>query len=199
MAYLSVADLKTYLDISSSDDDTLLGDLIDSAVQIIENETQTTFEAGSSTRYFTWGVDTGGHRDSWQDRRTLWFDTWLASAPTTVTNGDSTTIASSNYVLLDTNRPPYYGLKLKQDASVQWTYDDSPEDAISIVGNWGWSTTPPDDIVQVTRRLAAYLYRQKDAQIFDQTAFTELGRIQMKPRIPGDVRELLARYMWHTR
>lgn len=187
MAYLSTADLKTYLGFAITADDTLLTSLIASAVAIIEAVTGTTFEASADTaKLFSWGVD---HKF-----QTLFLDDWLAAAPTTVTNGDGVVVAGTDYILLEPRRAPYYAIKLKQNANVVWTFGDSPESAISVLGRWGWSTTPPADIVQATRRLGAYLYRQKDAQTFDQTSFTELGIIKVKAELPKDVMEILERY-----
>lgn len=189
MAYIVLADFKTYLGITSADDDTLLSSIFAQAKSTIDAYTQTSFDVSAdSTRYFTYGQHTNGRR--------LYFDTWLASSPTTVTNGDATVISSSDYALQTPNITPYHSMLLKSDANVVWTYDSSPENAISIAGKWGWSTTPPNDIVYAAMRLAAYMYRLKDSQVFEQTAFTELGPIRMKAGLPNDVREILDRYKW---
>ena len=49
-------------------------------------------------------------------------------------------------------------------------------DAISITGRWAWSLTAPPDIAQACARLAAFLYKQRDAQLFDVTAI-EAGTV----------------------
>jgi hypothetical protein len=187
MALITTAELKTYLGISSSTDDTLIGDLIDAAQVFIENETLRDFEVGAdTTRYFTPGKDT--------HEGTLYFDEMLAQAPTTVTNGDGTVIASTKYVLLDSNRPPYYAMKLKASTGLYWTYQNDPEDAISIVGRWGWSVTPDNGVKQLCKRFTGWLYRSKDAQAYDHTAFSELGVIRVRHRIPEDIQELFTYY-----
>lgn len=212
MAIISASDLKTYLGISSSTDDSLITALITAATKIIEAYTQRDFEVGAdTTRYFTPGVDTGyaGWRaggGSWNDdwhpgggnwvdhSSTLFLDEDLAQTPTTITNGDGIVVTSAQYVLIDRNRPPYRAIKLKGSTGLVWTYTNDPEYAISVVGRWGWSVTPPDDIVQAARRLSGFLYRQKDMQTYDATAFSELGVIRIKHRIPEDIMAMLDPY-----
>jgi hypothetical protein len=63
-----------------------------------------------------------------------------------------------------------------------------------VAGDWGYSTTAPADIVQATLRLAAFFYRQKDAQVFDTVASPELGVITVPKGIPVDIRLLLDPY-----
>lgn len=187
MAYVDIDEFKTYIGLDITDDDALITLLMARAKSLIDGYTRTVFDVSAdSTRYFTYGQSTCG--------RTLTFDTWLASAPTTVTNGDTTTVASTQYVLEPTNSTPYYAIKLTSASSIAWTYEDAVEQAISITGKWGWSATPPDEIVHAATRLTAYMYRQKDQAVMDQTAFTELGPLKISARIPTDVRDVLDRY-----
>lgn len=189
MAYVDIDEFKTYLGVTTTSDDTLLGYLIARAKSIIDGYVNTSFDVSSdTTRYFTYGKSTDG--------RKLLFDMWMADVPTSVTNGDGTAIDSSKYVMLPSNGAPYFGILLKSSSDTYWTYDTSLEKAISVVGPWGWSASPPDEIVHAATRLTAFLYRQKDAQVFDQTAFTELGPIKMSTRIPSDVCDILNRYRW---
>ena len=187
MSYTTTAAVKTYLGITNSDDDTLIGLLVTAAERIIETYTQRDFEVGAdSTRYFTPGCDT---HDS-----ALSLDEDLAQAPTTITNGDGIVVTAAQYVLVPRNRAPYHQITLKSSTGLFWTYQNDPEDAVSILGRWGWSVTPPDDIVQAAKRTAGWLYRQRDSQVFDGTAFSELGVIRIKQQLPGDVVQLLEPY-----
>ena len=53
MAYATVSQVKSYLGISASTDDTLLGTFIAAAQKIIDAHTRRTFEASTATtRYF---------------------------------------------------------------------------------------------------------------------------------------------------
>lgn len=55
-------------------------------------------------------------------------------------NGDSTTIASSDYTLLSANLYPKWGLKIKDISSISWLTDDnsSSEQVISLTGFYAY-------------------------------------------------------------
>lgn len=181
MAYATVAELKIYLDIAGSGDDTLLSDLLDAATAQIDRQTNRTFTAASSTRYYDLDAVEG------QD---LLLDEDLISI-TTLTNGDGTSLAATTYWLIPRNTgPPYHMIRLKSDYS--WSFDSDGE--VSVLGSWGYAASVPGDIAQACKRLAAYYYRQKDAQVFDVTAIPEMGMIQVPSGIPADVRVLLGPY-----
>lgn len=186
MAYVTTAELKRYLNITSSTDDTLIGELIASAQKMIDIATGTTFEAAAdSTRYF----DAIGNVDGVY----LLFDRWCASI-TSITNGDGVAVASTDYVTEPRNDTPYYGVKLKSSKDVTWTYGDDEENAIAVVGKWAYSTTPPADIVQACKRLAAFLYRQREnANDIDRAVI--VGNATVLPsQLPADVQRLIAPY-----
>lgn len=191
MAYASLADLKTYLASGGwsggTGDDTLLTDLLARAQAIIDRETGRTFEASAdSTRKFDAVRDVDGP--------TLYLDEDLAQI-TSVTNGDGVAVASTNYVAEPRNRTPSYALRLLGSSSVAWTYDDDPENAISIAGRWAYSVSAPDDIKHATIRLAAWLYRQRsDAAKDDDRPILANGVWIMPSRLPQDVASTLAEY-----
>ena len=185
--YASPADLKTYLGISGTTDDVLLGDLLERASKYIEGECQRRFVAETETRYYELdAID--------RDGLTLMLDQDLYSI-TTLTNGDtaSTAILPTDYFLLPRNGgPPYYGIRLKTSVDTDWELDE--DEWIEVTGKWGWSLTPPADIVQATIRLAAYYYHQKDASIYDVQAFPEAGVMTLPQGVPKDVEKLIALY-----
>lgn len=189
MAYATAAQLKTYLGITSSGDDSLLSDLIDRAQAIIEQYTRRTFEAAAdSTRYFDAAEDVDG--------ATLLLDEDLC-AITSIINGDGVAVASGEYVTEPRNETPYYAIRLLSSSNKAWEYTDDgdPENAISITGRWAYSTTPPNDIVHATIRLAAFLYRQKESNAdIDRPITTADGGMILPSAIPADVRALLDRY-----
>jgi len=115
-------------------------------------------------------------------------------AITTVTNGDGVVVAAGERTTIPRNSTPYYGIRLLSDSGVTWTYDDEWMDAISVTGRWAWSTTAPDDIAQACARLAAFLYKQRDAQLFDVTAI-EAGTVLTPVGIPVDVKVTLLPYV----
>ena len=187
--YCTVADVKQYLDITGDNDDPLIDVLIDAAKAHIDGFTGRKFAASTNTtRTFDSIRDVKG--------RVLWLDEDLASI-NSITNGDGTTITSSQYTTEPRNRTPYYQIKLLASANIRWeansTTDDN-EDAISISGKWAYAATVPDDIKQATVILASYLYRQKDAQVFDVTAIPDAGVIQIPTGMPATVKHIISKY-----
>ncbi len=188
MAIITLAEFKTYLGIESDNDDVLIADLILSAQAFLELETDKVFDVSvATTRYFTYGRDTA------RDGLTLYLDQYLAAA-TTITNGDGTVISSGNYKLFPLNRAPYSEIRLLANSGHYWTYNDDPEGAIAINGLWGWSSTPDASIKQLMRRLVGFFYRQKDAQAYDMTGFSEIGQIRVKHKLPEDIEAMISYY-----
>lgn len=188
MAYTTAAAVKTYLGETGTDDDDLLGTLIGAAQGWVDLYTGRTFEASAdSTRYLDCVAGV-------VDGRRLWLDGDLC-AITSITNGDGATIAATDYVTAPRNETPYYALDLLASKGITWTYTDDPENAITIVGRWAYATSAPNTVVQATKRLAAYMYRQKDANVFDTTAMPESGVITVPQGMPKDVRLMLAPYV----
>ncbi|MGB7054832.1 MAG: head-tail connector protein [bacterium] len=191
MTYCTTADVKEYLDIEGAGDDALISDLVDRAQKAIDSHTRRTFEdpGADATRYFTVGVDTDG--------LVLLFDEDIYTITTVKTDADGTprTILSSEYVTKPRNNTPYYGIKILSSSNEYWDYTDDPEAGIEIAGRWAYSESAPDDIVQACARWAAYLYRQRDSQVFDVTAIPDAGIIQIPKGIPADVKILLNPYV----
>lgn len=187
MAYLGVADFKSYRGIDRPDDDVLITSLIAAAQEAIDTYTGRTFEADAdTTRTFDAECDVDG--------RTLWLDEDLA-AVTSITNGDGTTVTSAQYTTKPRNHTPYYAIELKHSASVAWVWEDDPADAISVTGKWAYSAEPPADIVQAARVLVNYWYTQKDAGSFEVTAVPGAGVVQVPQGFPSAVKHLLDRYV----
>lgn len=192
MAYTTAADLKTYLGITASTDDTLLTALIARAQKAIDMRCARIFEAsGDTTRYFDAVRDTDGYY--------LYFDEDICAITTITNNLDNGTggviVTSSQYVTMPRNTTPYYGVELKSSAGISWDYTSDSQSAISVAGRWAYSTSAPADIVMACTRWAAYMYRQKDAQIFDVTAIPEAGIIQVPQGVPRDVDQMLMPYV----
>lgn len=182
-AYATVAELKSYLGISGSTDDVLLTSLLDRATKMIERYTARCFDAAYATRYYS---------EDAVDDDMLSLDGDLFSV-TTLKNGEGNTITSTDYWLLPRNSgPPFHQIKLKAEADYSWTFDTDGE--IEVYGLWGYTSDPPDDIVHACIRWAAYLYRQKDSQVFDVTAVPEQGVITIPKGVPADVKQLLGPY-----
>jgi len=190
MAYTTLALLKVYLGIpaTDTDDDALLTVLVGSAQAIVEAYTDRKFEvAAATTRYFTIGKDTHGP--------TLLFDADCI-AITSVTNGDGTVITAAQYITMPRNEFPWFGIKVLRSSDVIWQYtaQSDPEDAIVVVGKFAYSLTAPADIVHITQRVAAYLYRQRD-NVADLDRPIIVGNTTILPgQLPSDIRMLLEPY-----
>lgn len=184
--YISKERVKEELEISGSSDDALINMLIAEAQQVIESETGRKFEASAdSTMTLDAIADVHGS------------DLWLPydlCAITSVTNGDSTTVSSSEYVTSPRNETPYYKLTIRSDADIAWTYSDYPENAISIVGRWAYSKIPPFDIVRCMVRLVGYYLQQRKTGDYDVLVFPDAGVVKKPVGIPSDVERLLVRY-----
>ena len=188
MAYASLSDLKAYVSVTDTTDDALLTDFLSAAEKVIDAFTRRRFEASAdSTRYFHALDDVQG--------RTLHLDKDLC-AITSITNGDGVAVTAGQYTTLPKAETPYYALKLLASSGVAWTYDDDPEDAITIVGKWAFSTSAPADVKHATVRLAAFLYRQRDnSDAMAERPFMSADGVLLLPsRLPMDVQELLMPY-----
>lgn len=157
MAYLTRAEAKAYLGATQTTDDSVLDALLLAAQAFIEGPqgAQRVYEAsGDTTRYFDADRDIVG--------RTLYLDADLAQI-TSITNGDGSTIAASDYVTEPRNSAPYYAITLKVGAASVWQWQTSPEAAIAITGRWAAAVTAPEKVKQWMRELVAYLYRRRDS------------------------------------
>ena len=182
--YTTLNSLKSYLGVETSADDALLGDLIGRASAAVDALCNRTFSAGEdSTRRFDALLDVDG--------RTLWLDDDLC-ALTSVVNGDDLSIAPGDLLLSPRTGPPWSEIRLARSSAAVWTYDDTPENAISVTGRWAYSVEPPADIVQATTRLAAWFYRQKDVGY--EPARPTFGSVAYAADLPADVLTLLAPY-----
>ena len=188
MSYATLRDIRGYLNIDITSDDPLLQEAIESAESYIDSQTNRHFEAATDTRYYDRSA-----RDRWNRRLlNLYGDDLLTI--TSLTNGDSsaTVIAATDYWLYPRNEPPYHGILLQSDISSYWEWDT--DYWVTIVGTWGYSATPPDDIRQATLTMAAYLYRSKDAAVFETTAIVESGAIVIPQGVPATVDRIINRY-----
>lgn len=189
MAYTTLAKVKEYLGIASdiTTDDTLLGDIILRATEIIDAETGQSFEPYTATKEY-------GYQsiDRYNFPRTLYLDDYLQTI-TTLTNGDGVVITSDKYTLLPKNRNAYTSIVLKSDAD-GWTFDDMYDSFISVAGTWGLFSTVPKDVEHFTIRLVAYLYKQKDNhQDLDRTLIA--GNTTILPQsLPSDISSFFRRY-----
>ena len=182
MAYTNLETLKTYLGVTTSNDDAILTSCLDRAIAIFEQQLDYKFEAQTETRYFDPNDVVGP---------LLWLDAPLLTV-TTLTNGDSaaTVIPSDDYWMLPRNQDRYWRIKLKTNGTTTgWEFATDCE--VSLLGTWGYMATASNTVIQAVLRLASYIYRQRDSQVFDVTASPELGIMTIPSGIPKDVAKLI--------
>ena len=128
--YTTVTDVRsTYRGTSATGQDTLFLDLIRSTSRDMEQIAGgRKFYPRVETRYFDKPAD-----------RALDLDDDLLVV-TTLTNGDATVVAASDYNLYPFNQTPYYQVRLRSTSSVVWQIDSNGdfERAISLLGIWGY-------------------------------------------------------------
>lgn len=121
-AYATLKDYKDYIrarNLSIADDvvdDTVIEFLLVAASRLIDEQTGRNFTPYVSTFYY----DVPDSESL--DRRLLRLDCDLLEV-LTLTNGDGTVIPSTEYNLVNKNRSPYYGIRLKDTSTYYWTCD----------------------------------------------------------------------------
>lgn len=189
--YVVTSDVIEYGGFGSSDDDVLIGRLIDRAEQFIDTYTGRRFQVDSDdevARNFTASIDVEGP--------TLFLDDDLNTIVSIVAGTD--TLAATDYVTEPRNDTPYWGITLKEQSSEVWTNANSDgdfEDVISVTAQWAYSSSAPLDIQHAALRLVKWYYdqRQTDADL-DRPLLTSQGVTILPSTVPRDVTEILDRY-----
>lgn len=190
MAYTTLTELRTYLEVDEHGDDTLLESCIDRAQQVIDTYTNRVFAAPpDGIRHY--------RRDA-VDGRWLWLGADLAELDAIINGDEAATAIDPADVRLypRDDGPPYHRIRLLRNADTGWIVEGDNE--ITVWGWWGYSRTPPADIVQATLRLSAYLYRQRDAGSWDTVAVHEGGTIMVPQGLPVTVKQTLDSYVRHS-
>jgi len=129
--YATLAEFKHYAipaGAPDQQDDAVIEAILDAASRYIDDKTGRRFYPRVETRYY-----------SVVDSPQLWLDDDLL-AVVTLTNGEGTAIASTEYNLLPRNEYPKYAVQLKSTSDVYWQADDDSESeyVIPLVGIWGY-------------------------------------------------------------
>ena len=175
-SYASLQDYKDYQRITTADvvDDAYIETALEAASRWIDRESGTRFYLATETRHY----DT-------PKNNLIMLDAHF-TAITSVTNGDGTSIAASNYVTLPANSLPLWGVELKSASGIQWLESSgSPQQAISITGSVGYSALPPKDIVIACLEIAKALYSRRFGENMSvKTIITPAGVVQVPEGVP---------------
>ncbi len=177
MGYTTLEALKSFGGFEDDSEDVILDVLIQSATEIINDQTGRVFEIEEETeRYFT------RHRGipSRFEGNKLHLDMDLAAAASHIT--DTPTV-----VYLPENDPPYHAIVIVDGA---W----HPEEVI-INGFWGYSKTPPSAIEIACLRLSKWLYDMRDTTTGAAVVITPEGKVLLPQGLPSDVVTILKPYM----
>ena len=197
MSYITAADLRQYIGAVSTSDDTQLGYAAGRAQQMIDTYCNRTFEALSDTTRYYNALDLryGGDVDAFTNELKL--DVDLCQL-TSVTNGNGEVIPNNKLVLLPTNFTPKYSIKIMMNTSYVWTYTGTPDMAISVVGRFAYSITPPADIVGACLALGKYIYKARTSTIdTDRAVLSSDGIILPGKNIPDAITAELDPYRRH--
>lgn len=159
--YASLTEFKNWARItsSSSDDDLMIELLIESASRYIDTEAQRVFyQSASDVHYFD--MPTGN--------APLFLDADFTSI-SGITNGDGSTLSSSDYVTLPANAVPKYAVRLVPTSGAVWkTANGNPFQCIQVKGTTGESC--PTDIKEACLMIAKNAYNRRSGQ--NQTSIT---------------------------
>lgn len=185
--YATLAEFKLWADISSTntDDDSVIEDIIEAASRYIDAETARTFYARTETRYYS--IPGGRQLDVDDDLLTI----------TTLTNGDATTIAATEYNFIPKNVTPYRAIRLKDSSTDYWTFDSdgNSEYVISILGTWGYAATAPHDIRQACMMIATSMYKRRFGESTSSVATVTAAGVVITPQdVPSHAARIIRRY-----
>jgi len=205
VAYITLAQLKAHMQITTTDDDAVLTRYPDAVTDAIDMYCKRHFEpeggaggASNHPHYFTpLDIYAGGDLI---DSTTLWLKHDLAEL-TSITNGDGATIPNTEVVTLPLSRTPIQALRIKSASSYRWTYSASPEGSVTIRGKWCFSTEVPPSIVEAALEWAKHMYGLRTGAINSPSDVTISadGTAFMSSKMPGHVRGLLLPYIKRSR
>lgn len=195
--YCTLDELKRELAIESLHvlDDAVLESIIEDASRAVDAHCARQFFAASASEYYD-------VPDYWD--RTLFLDgDWLSVS--SVTNGDSTSIAASLYDVWPKNAVSKNAIRLKDSANAFWVGTTGGDDigVITVAGSTGYVNRAASDvksaqIISNTKRacliIAGALYRKRTGQENTAATVTAAGVVLAPQGIPRDAAQLLEGY-----
>ena len=183
--YATLAEVKSRLDITDTDNDTEIEAVIEGISRWIDREIgkrrgMTTFYTNTQTMYFT---------AQWGDRLII-PDLVTLTTLKTDDNGDGTfetTWTSSDYHLAPFNSSafgePYTEICISETGDN--TFPRGVTRGVEIVGDWGYSSSTPDVINEACILASMRLWKRRDA-IFGVGGQTALGVVTVSANLQMD-------------
>lgn len=186
--YTTLAKIKSALRITSTDatDDAVIEDMITQASRIIDAQTHRTFYARTETHYYDAPAGASLYIDD-DDLLTI----------TTLTNGDGSTIANTNYKLYPLNISPKWEIRLLGSSGVSWkpTASGDVNGAIAIAGTWGFSSTTPADIESACNDIVISQYHRRFGENTGGAATVTGAGVVITPQdIPSSAWTIISTY-----
>lgn len=181
MTYPATSDLKTYLSISSSSEDTFLGTLLDGAKNFCEQYTGRVFVSASSAKSFP-------VRRPYVTGRGLILSTFQEfTALTSITNGDGVAVNVTTELDKHPIDAPYYQIRLRIHAGKMFT-DGGSSTPIAVTATWGYSASCPKAVFDAIVELAANMYRRRSTGAAGAAQFVGSQGIAVQPAdVPATV------------
>lgn len=183
--YCTLAEFKSFGRITSTDanDDSVIGQLIDSASRYIDTQTNRVWYQTTETHLLD--VPSG-------DATLLMLDVDFASI-TAVVNGDGTTLSSAtDYVTLPANGSPIWGIQLKDGTGTRWLASSgNPWQAISVTGLVGLAV--PADIKEACLLIIKAAYNRRLGENQSSTSIITQGGIVITPEdVPAKALDIIS-------
>lgn len=193
-AYASVAELKSFVSISDSDDDTLLALAIEAASRAVDLYTNRQFGAITGTEDWLYTAE-------WDRRRSRWLipiDDLMTTDDLTVTvvdtegddvgNVDLYELEPANAVSRDSK--PWTWIVVRPDAAYKPT---SLRNGVKVTATWGWSAVP-DTVKEATLLQASRIFSRRTSP-YGVAGSPDLGsELRLLARLDVDVAVSLGPY-----
>ncbi len=175
---------------TNATDDAFIERLVESVSRYIDRMTGRTFYPRAEARYYDTPMDA-----------TLLLDDDLL-AVTSITNGDGTTLESTDYILLPPNRYPKYAIKLRDTSLNSWepTSASSYEQAVVVSGSWGGCSGSaggvPEDIRLATEQVTICAYKRRMGDNMTSESFATAAGVAITPEdVPAFARKIMSLHL----
>lgn len=186
--YATLEDFKARFDITSADDDAIIGQILEAASRQVD---------GWCGRVFPDAAGDGTTRRLTADSHCLLIlPDDLHSITSVAVDRDGDGVFETPWEVTDVDTQPYPGpwqvLRPRNGKSFP-----THRYAVQIVGEWGFGVNVPAPIREATLLQAARLFKRKDAP-FGIAGTVDHGQLQTISRVDPDIQELIKPFIRHA-